>query len=153
MYRQAPSSPDPQTALFQSGRTRSALGRVVSDRCRRGLKDAELQKGPTSGTLRPQQAGLGDGSGATPPDTTRIKVGYAHGCATDAIAFQPGKSRRRAGADPAVYEELNGIDVLRWLEAWLEACAKNAGRPPDDLSPWLPWSMNEERRRTFMAAG
>ena len=33
---------------------------------------------------------------------------------------------------------LNGIDVLRWLEAWLEACAKNAGRPPDDLSPWLP---------------
>ena len=48
---------------------------------------------------------------------------------------------------------LNGIDVLRWLGAWLEACAKNAGRPPDDLSPWLPWSMNEERRRTFMAAG
>ena len=48
---------------------------------------------------------------------------------------------------------LNGIDVLHWLEAWLEACAKNAGRPPDDLSPWLPWSMNEERRRAFMAAG
>ena len=47
---------------------------------------------------------------------------------------------------------LNGIDVLRWLEAWLEACAKNAGRPPDDLSPWLPWSMSEERRRAFMAA-
>ena len=47
---------------------------------------------------------------------------------------------------------LNGVDVLRWLEAWLEACAKNAGRPPDDLSPWLPWSMSEERRRAFMAA-
>ena len=47
---------------------------------------------------------------------------------------------------------LNGIDVLRWLEAWLEACAKNAGRAPDDLSPWLPWSMSEERRRAFMAA-
>ena len=56
----------------------------MSDRYRRGLKDAELQKGPTSGTLRPQQAELGDGSGATPPDTTRIKVGYAHRCATDA---------------------------------------------------------------------
>ena len=47
---------------------------------------------------------------------------------------------------------LNGMDVLRWLEAWLEACAKNAGRAPDDLSPWLPWSMSEERRRAFMAA-
>ena len=46
---------------------------------------------------------------------------------------------------------MNGIDVLRWLEAWLEACAKNAGRAPDDLSPWLPWSMNEERRRSFTA--
>ena len=46
---------------------------------------------------------------------------------------------------------MNGIDVLRWLEAWLEACAKNAGNPPDDLSPWLPWSMSEARRRKFTA--
>ena len=47
----------------------------------------------------------------------------------------------------------NGIDVLRWLEAWLKACAKNGGKPPDDLSPWLPWSMGEERRRAFIAPG
>ena len=33
---------------------------------------------------------------------------------------------------------MNGIDVLRWLEAWLEACAANGGHPPDDLSTWLP---------------
>ena len=46
---------------------------------------------------------------------------------------------------------MNGIDVLRWLEAWLEACAKNGGQPPDDLSPWLPWTMSEERRRKFAA--
>ena len=46
---------------------------------------------------------------------------------------------------------MNGIDVLRWLQAWLTACAKNAGKPPDDLSPWLPWSMSEERRRKFTA--
>ena len=45
---------------------------------------------------------------------------------------------------------MNGIDVLGWLEAWLEACAK---QPPDDLSPWLPWSMSEERRRDFTAPG
>ena len=47
----------------------------------------------------------------------------------------------------------NGIDVRRWLEAWLQACAKNGGQPPDDLSPWLPWSMSEERRRGLMAPG
>ena len=46
---------------------------------------------------------------------------------------------------------MNGIDVLRWLEAWLKACAKNGGKPPDDLSPWLPWTMSEERRRKFSA--
>ena len=48
---------------------------------------------------------------------------------------------------------LNGIDVLRWLEAWLEECAKNGRRPPDDLSPWLPWSMNEEHRLALTAPG
>ena len=45
----------------------------------------------------------------------------------------------------------NGIDVRRWLEAWLQACANNGGQPPDDLSPWLPWSMSEERRCALMA--
>ena len=48
---------------------------------------------------------------------------------------------------------MNGIDVLRWLEAWLTACAENGRKPPRDLSPWLPWSMSEERRREFMAPG
>ena len=42
---------------------------------------------------------------------------------------------------------LNGIDILRWLQAWLDACTNNGSKPPEDLSPWLPWSMSEERRR------
>ena len=48
---------------------------------------------------------------------------------------------------------MNGIDVLRWLEAWLEACAKTGRKPPHDLSPWLPWSMSEDRKRDFMTPG
>ncbi len=48
---------------------------------------------------------------------------------------------------------MHGIDVLRWLEAWLNACANNGGKPPDDLSPWLPWTMSEARRRKFTAPG
>ena len=28
---------------------------------------------------------------------------------------------------------MNGIDVLRWLEAWLKACAENGRQPPEDL--------------------
>ena len=46
---------------------------------------------------------------------------------------------------------LNGIDVLRWLEGWLTACAQNGGRPPEDLAPWLPWSMDGARRRELAA--
>ena len=48
---------------------------------------------------------------------------------------------------------LHGIDVPRWLKAWLTACAENGGRPPDDLPPWLPWAMGEERRRDLTAPG
>ena len=42
----------------------------------------------------------------------------------------------------------NGIKVQHWLQAWLGACAANGGRPPDDMSSWLPWSMREDRKRT-----
>ena len=48
---------------------------------------------------------------------------------------------------------MNGIDIRRWLAEWLTACAKNGGKPPDDLSPWLPWSMSEDRRRALAAPG
>ena len=47
---------------------------------------------------------------------------------------------------------MNGIDVRRWLDDWLAACAGNGGRPPDDLAPWLPWSMDGDRRRALKAA-
>ncbi len=46
---------------------------------------------------------------------------------------------------------LNRVDVLRWLEAWLSACADHGGRPPEDLTPWLPWSMDAPRRREMAA--
>ena len=48
---------------------------------------------------------------------------------------------------------LNRIDVRRWLEEWLAACAKNGGNPPNDPEPWLPWSMSEDRRRALAAPG
>ena len=47
----------------------------------------------------------------------------------------------------------NGVDPLRWLDAWLTACAENGDRAPGNLSPWLPWSMSAERRRALMAPG
>ena len=49
--------------------------------------------------------------------------------------------------------QLNSMDVQQWLRSWLAACAQNGGRPPDDLTPWLPWSMSEQRRRGLQAPG
>ena len=67
-------------------------------------------------------------------------------------------SEKGAGFTATMYSvagtlAINGIDVRRWLQEWLTACAENGGKPPDDLSPWLPWSMSEERKREFMAPG
>ena len=42
------------------------------------------------------------------------------------------------------HDGINGRDRLA-------ACAENDRKPPDDLSPWLPWSMSGERRRELMA--
>ena len=67
-------------------------------------------------------------------------------------------SEKGAGFTTTMYSvagtlAINGIDVRRWLQEWLTACAENGGKPPDDLSPWLPWSMSEERRRKLAASG
>jgi transposase len=34
-----------------------------------------------------------------------------------------------------------------WLHLYLEACAQNGGKPPEDLSDFLPWTMSETRRQ------
>ena len=67
-------------------------------------------------------------------------------------------SEKGAGFTATMYSvagtlAINGIDVRRWLQESLTACAENGGKPPDDLSPWLPWSMSEERRRELAASG
>ncbi len=40
-----------------------------------------------------------------------------------------------------------GINCKHWLRLYLTACAENHGQAPEDLSPFLPWKMDEERRR------
>jgi transposase len=39
-----------------------------------------------------------------------------------------------------------GINTRHWLSAYLTTCAENGGKPPADITPWLPWSMDEGRR-------
>jgi transposase len=38
-----------------------------------------------------------------------------------------------------------GINPRHWLSAYLGACAENAGKAPQALAPFVPWSMDERR--------
>ncbi len=42
--------------------------------------------------------------------------------------------------------QLWGLNYYAWTLDYLDACARNGGRAPKDLAPWLPWSMDERRR-------
>jgi transposase len=38
------------------------------------------------------------------------------------------------------------INRNHWLRSYLAVCGENHGRAPEDLSPFLPWEMSEQRR-------
>ena len=39
------------------------------------------------------------------------------------------------------------LNPHHWLHDYLEACAKNGGQPPSDISPFIPWKMSEFRQQ------
>jgi len=41
---------------------------------------------------------------------------------------------------------LSGINPKTWLQFFFRACAENGSQTPDDLSSFLPWEMDEERK-------
>ena len=43
------------------------------------------------------------------------------------------------------------INARTWLGAYLQACVDNGNRAPADLSPFLPWAMNEARLAAMRA--
>ena len=90
-----------------------------------------------------------------PPDNNRAELALRSAVIGRRLSFGS-DSEKGAEFTAMMYSvagtlAMNGIDVRRWLEAWLTECAKNGGKPPDDLSPWLPWSMSEGRKRKFIA--
>jgi transposase len=44
---------------------------------------------------------------------------------------------------------LNHIDPQKFLMAYFEACARNGGRPPEDVEAFLPWNLSEERKTAW----
>ena len=46
---------------------------------------------------------------------------------------------------------LNGLNVQAWLMGWLTECARQGGKPPEDLTNWLPWTMSPSQQRRLEA--
>jgi len=44
---------------------------------------------------------------------------------------------------------INHIDPQKFLMAYFEACARNGGRPPEDIDTFLPWNLSEERKAAW----
>lgn len=44
---------------------------------------------------------------------------------------------------------LNGLDPKKVLQAYLEACARAGGRPPENPGSFLPWNLAEERKAAW----
>ena len=42
-----------------------------------------------------------------------------------------------------------GLNAWTWLLDYLRACARNGGKAPADLTPWLPWLMDPARREAL----
>lgn len=43
-----------------------------------------------------------------------------------------------------------GINPRTWLRSYLEICERNSGQPPEDLTEFLPWKMDENRRQQLI---
>lgn len=41
------------------------------------------------------------------------------------------------------------LNPYTWMRTYLQACADNGSATPDDLSPFLPWLMNDEQKAYF----
>jgi len=45
------------------------------------------------------------------------------------------------------------LPVRRWLSEYLQACAQGGSRAPDDLAPFIPWRMGEQRLAVLRRLG
>jgi transposase len=41
------------------------------------------------------------------------------------------------------------INSRKWLTWFLESCAQNGGQVPEDITPFLPWKLSQEKRRAM----
>jgi transposase len=45
--------------------------------------------------------------------------------------------------------KLGNINPKTWLQSFFRVCAENGSKIPDDLSAFLPWEMDDERKKAL----
>ena len=45
-----------------------------------------------------------------------------------------------------------GLNPYTWMLDWLAACARHGNQAPQQLDPWLPWRLSEQRREQLSQA-
>jgi hypothetical protein len=41
------------------------------------------------------------------------------------------------------------INSRKWLTWFLESCTQNGGQVPEDITPFLPWKMSQDKRQAM----
>jgi len=44
------------------------------------------------------------------------------------------------------------INPRSWVYSYLNSCAQNGGNPPEEIQQWIPWEMNQTRRKELAQA-
>jgi hypothetical protein len=43
----------------------------------------------------------------------------------------------------------NGLNPRHYIEVYLQACAENGGKPPENIDAYLPWALSDEVRKAI----
>ena len=48
---------------------------------------------------------------------------------------------------------LHKVDPRKYLTAYLQACAENGAKAPEDIDPWMPWNFKSKREEVGSPKG
>ena len=110
-------------------------------------------------------AAIGSGSGAERADRSprRMSGGAHRSTSCCHTVEQPTGGRKNDSGSGALWSGRlaavlftlfqtllkNELDPRRWLAAYFDACARNGGQAPEDVTAFLPWNLSDEQRTTF----
>lgn len=128
-------------SLYERQRARAEAAEARCEELRR----AELESRSRAGSLKSQL------------DTSRTKLRAAVPAPEPRPRGAPRRLRNSEEKIASLREENAELKkeqrAAKGLESKIKFLDRELDNPPDDLEPWLPWSMSKDRRRALAAPG